>query len=72
MTDEKAARLRAVHDDNIGRYRRLLKTKLSDLERGFVERRLNEERLACAKLGQSPVSTCPPRLGRHASVNRRA
>ena len=30
MTDEKLARLRA-HDSNISRYRRLLKTNLSDI-----------------------------------------
>jgi hypothetical protein len=42
MTDEELARLRA-HDSNIGRYRRLLKTDLSDLERRFLERRLSEE-----------------------------
>ena len=43
MTDEKVARLRA-HNHNIIRYRRLLETDLSDLERGFIEKRLNEER----------------------------
>jgi hypothetical protein len=34
MTDEELARLRA-HDSNISRYRRPLKTNLSDLERRF-------------------------------------
>ena len=34
MTDEELARLRA-HDSNIGRYRRLLKTNLSDLDADF-------------------------------------
>lgn len=57
MTDEKVARLRA-HSNNIRRYRRLLETNLSDLERGFVERRLNEERLAVQSLANPPVSTC--------------
>jgi len=42
MIDEKVARLRA-HDNNINRYRRLLGTNLSDLERQFIERRLKEE-----------------------------
>ncbi|MCA6109573.1 hypothetical protein [Bradyrhizobium cenepequi] len=56
MTDEKVARLRA-HNNNIRRYRRLLETNLSDLERGFVERRLNEERLAVQSLA-GRVSTC--------------
>jgi hypothetical protein len=40
VTDEMLARLRA-HDNNIIRYRRLLETNLSELERGFIERRLN-------------------------------
>jgi hypothetical protein len=45
VTDEELARLRA-HGNNISRYRRLLKTNLSDLERRFLERRLSEERSA--------------------------
>jgi hypothetical protein len=40
--DEQLARLR-THRNNIGHYRRLLQTKLSDLERQFVERRLSDE-----------------------------
>ncbi|MBR0985130.1 hypothetical protein [Bradyrhizobium liaoningense] len=42
MLDENLARIRA-HRNNIHRYRRLLKTKLSQLERHFIERRLAEE-----------------------------
>ena len=57
MTDDKVTRLRA-HTNNISRYRRLLGTNLSDLERGFIERRLNEERLAVQSLTNSPVSAC--------------
>ena len=53
MTDEELARLR-THDSNIRRYRRLLKTKLSDLERRFLERRLNEERSAVESLASAP------------------
>jgi hypothetical protein len=49
VTDEELARLRA-HDNNLRRYRRLLKTNLSDLERRFLERRLKEERLAVESL----------------------
>ena len=45
MIDEKFARLRA-HGNNIGRYRSLLRTNLSDLERQFIERRLREEEVA--------------------------
>jgi hypothetical protein len=36
MIDEQLARLR-THRDSIGRYRRLLQTKLTDLERQFIE-----------------------------------
>ena len=39
-----------AHDSNISRYRRLLKTNLSDLERRFLERRLSEERSAVESL----------------------
>ena len=42
MMDENIARLR-THRNNIARYRRLLQTKLTDLEREFIERRLSEE-----------------------------
>ena len=52
MTDEKLARLRA-HDSNINRYRRLLKTNLSDIERRYLERRLSKERSAVESLGSS-------------------
>ncbi|WP_375307225.1 hypothetical protein WI560_05785 [Bradyrhizobium sp. A11] len=45
MLDENLARIRA-HRNNIHRYRRLLKTRLSQLERDFIERRLAEERSA--------------------------
>ena len=49
LIDEKLARLRA-HRNNIHRYRHLLKTKLSDVERRFIERRLSEERAAMDSL----------------------
>jgi hypothetical protein len=52
MIDEKVARLRA-HDNNIKRYRRLLRTNLSDLERQFIERRLYEEEAALEGLATS-------------------
>src|SRR5689334_9686945 len=41
MTSHIVERLRAHH--NIRRYRRLLATRLTDLERAYIERRLNEE-----------------------------
>lgn len=43
MFDESLARIHA-HRNNIRRYRRLVRTKLSDQEREFIERRLGEER----------------------------
>ena len=42
MLDVNLERLRA-HQKNIGRYRRLLATQLSDLERSYLQRRLSEE-----------------------------
>ena len=42
MLDENLARIRA-HRNNIHRYRNLLQTLLSDIERQFIERRLSEE-----------------------------
>jgi hypothetical protein len=57
MIDEKLALLR-THRNNIDRYRRLLKTKLTELERRFIERRLSEEKIAMDELAGStfPVS----------------
>lgn len=52
MIDEKLASLR-THRNNISRYRRLLKTELTEFERQFVERRLLEERSAMEKLAAS-------------------
>lgn len=45
MLDQDFARFRA-HRNNLSRYRRLLKTRLSDIERQFIERRLAEEQAA--------------------------
>ena len=52
MIDEKFARLR-TYRNNINRYRQLLKTDLSDLEREFIERRLEEDRSAMKMLASS-------------------
>jgi hypothetical protein len=59
MLDENLARIRA-HRNNIHRYRRLLKTKLSELERHFIERRLAEERSALESLTATtfPIALC--------------
>jgi hypothetical protein len=45
MIDENLARLR-THRNNIHRYRRLLATRLSEFERSYVERRLQQEQSA--------------------------
>lgn len=47
MTEMTLERLRA-HRNNVHRYRKLLATRLSDLERAYIERRLVEER-ACVQ-----------------------
>lgn len=54
MMDEKFARLR-THRNNINRYRQLLKTNLSDLERQFIEKRLNEEKSQIESLAGSTL-----------------
>jgi hypothetical protein len=60
--DERIARLRA-HQSNVERYQRLLKTKLSDLESQYLEKRLSEERFAIAMLDfMSPPAK---EFGRH-------
>jgi hypothetical protein len=45
MTDEHCARLR-THQGNIRRYRQLLETSLTELEREFIAKRLTEEQSA--------------------------
>ncbi|WFU77009.1 MULTISPECIES: hypothetical protein [unclassified Bradyrhizobium] len=63
MLDQNLARIRA-HRNNIHRYRRLLKTQLSDIERQFIERRLSEERSALEALTSPTIPialTMPPR-----------
>src|SRR6476620_6716820 len=49
MIEERFVRLR-TYRNNIARYRRLLKTDLTDSERKFIERRLSEERSECELL----------------------
>jgi len=45
MDAAQIARIVAL-EGNISRYCRLLKTPLTDLERGYIHRRLEEDRLA--------------------------
>jgi hypothetical protein len=49
MDEKRIARLRA-HQKNIELYQSLLKTKLSEVETQFLERRLSEERFSLAML----------------------
>jgi len=55
MIDLKVASLHA-HGNNISRYRRLLRTNLSDLECQFIERRLSEEKMAMKRLASTNFS----------------
>jgi len=48
--DERRAFLLRVHERNIDRYKRLLKTKLSHTEVHYLDKRLSEERFAVAML----------------------
>lgn len=50
MSDIASSRLRA-HRNNIARYRRLLETKLTELERDYIQRRLSEEQSNLEALG---------------------
>jgi hypothetical protein len=52
MIDQQLARLRA-HRTNIQRYRNLLQTSLTDLERQFVQNRLTEEQSNLESLANS-------------------
>ena len=58
MLDVNLERLRA-HQKNIDRYRRLLATHLSDLERSYIERRLSEEQASIKGILRATV---PDRL----------
>lgn len=58
MIDDNLAILR-THRNNIRRYRRLLKTKLTSLERSYIERRIAEEKAAMEAVA---ATTFPIRL----------
>ena len=55
MIDEQFAQMR-THRNNIHHYRRLLRTRLTELERQFLERRMAEEQ---SKLESLTSSTFP-------------
>jgi hypothetical protein len=59
--DERSARLH-THQKNIDRYQGLLKTKLSEAEKQYFERRLSEERIAIAMLDVLSPSAASKRV----------
>jgi hypothetical protein len=60
--ETRAIRLRA-HQKNIDRYRGLLKTKLNETERLFLEKRVSEETIAMLQLMEQAISApTPPAL----------
>lgn len=58
MTDANLALLRA-HRQNVDRYHHLLSGNLSDLERVYVERRINEEEASLTCLASTAVAERP-------------
>jgi hypothetical protein len=66
MLDKNKERLR-THQNSVDRYRRLLATRLSDIERAYIERRLNEERAAVDALLQD---TFPDRFSLRMNSSR--
>ncbi|VIO78216.1 hypothetical protein CI1B_72930 [Bradyrhizobium ivorense] len=68
MIDQRLEQLRA-HRNNIQRYRRLLKTKLTDLERQFIERRLAKEHAAAQRTASDipPLGVLPTPVSAHDS-----
>jgi hypothetical protein len=59
MIDEQMARMR-THRNNIYRYRHLLQTKLTELERDFIEKRLAEEQSNLDRLAVSGLTFALP------------
>jgi len=45
-----------AHRSNIERYEKLLQTHLTDYERAYIQRRLNEERHSLAQLSAANVT----------------
>ena len=67
MVDEREARLRG-HEQNISHYKSMLKSRLTEVEMRFVERRLAEERFKIAMLEfMSPSHTRSPRAKERAA-----
>jgi hypothetical protein len=52
QASSKHGHSRWSRETNVRRYRKLLNTQLTDVERSFIERRLSEELQACSAKGQ--------------------
>ena len=57
--ETRIIRLRA-HRKNIDRYKRLLKSKLSETERQYLEKRVCEETIGMLKLMEQAIGAPPP------------
>lgn len=67
MLEENLAKMR-THRNNIHRYRRLMRTKLTDLERLYIEKRLQEEQCAFEALQDLVFPVSLYRTGAPAAV----
>ncbi len=67
MIEENLARLRAYRN-NIRRYKRLLATQLSDLERAFIAKRLEEEQAEAEALVKTTFPFSLPAPGQPADA----
>jgi len=68
MIDQQTARIR-THRNNIHRYQRLLRTRLTDLEREFLERRLAEEQSQLEGLTSSAHLHLGVHVSRYAALS---
>ena len=57
MIDDEECAYLSAHHQNVDHYRRLLRTRLTALERNFIERRIVEERRSLDRLASkaSPI-----------------
>jgi hypothetical protein len=62
MTTEYVFARKRAHRANIERYRKILQTQLTDLERDYVTRRLAEERRALRDLDEQTQECSSPEI----------
>lgn len=65
--DQHLARLRA-HRNNIQRYRRLLRTKLTKLERQFIEGRISDQMQAAKRLSSDAIPFTLQIISKHSAI----